>query len=165
MSTHLAFRAKHPVHAFTDVQRFTFTPLDATIEYPRSWFRSQKKGTLVVVNLKDVVAAAVSRKRIKLRQDSDPYSTAFELVRDRIEEGSDIALKRARFEEDGALVFNFVGETLKSNGDVVVRYGVGKCLNGKNEGEGIVCIVTAPKEKWEQVKGDAEAIVMSFRVG
>lgn len=112
------------------------------------------------------MAATVSKKHVELQQGSDPFSIAFELVRDRIEEeGSDIALKKARFGEDGALVFNFVGETIKPNGDVVVRYGVGKCLNGKHEGESIVCIVTAPKEKWEQVKGDAEAIVGSFRVG
>lgn len=154
-----------PASAFTDVQRFTFAPLNATVEYPKSWFRSQKKSALTIVNLKDTVAATVSKKKVELRQESDPFSVAFELVRDRVEEeGSDIAVKKAWFEERGALVFSFVGETLQANGDVVVRHGLGRSLKGNNEGERIVCIVTAPKEKWERVKDDAEGIVRSLKV-
>eukprot|EP00177_Eucheuma_denticulatum_P002087 GFKZ01003731.1.p2 GENE.GFKZ01003731.1~~GFKZ01003731.1.p2 ORF type:complete len:234 (-),score=35.05 GFKZ01003731.1:4349-5050(-) len=144
-------------------ETFTFSPLKIVIEYPKSWFRSERRGSLVIVNLKDVIAATVSRKALRLERTADAFSMAYDFVRDRIEEeGSELILKEASFDEDGALMFRFRTETLKPNGDVVQRVGVGK---GVTEGdEAVVCIVTGPKEGWGEVEEVATRVVGSLRV-
>lgn len=144
-------------------ETFRFSPLNIVIEYPKSWFRSERRGSLVIVNLKDVIAATVSRKALRLERTADAFSVAYDAVRDRIEEeGSELILKEASFEDDGALLFRFQTETLKPNGDVVRRVGVGR---GVAEGdETVVCIVTGPREGWGGVEDVAARVVGSLRV-
>lgn len=155
-----------PAIAFNEpLETFTSKPLHFSVDYPTNWFRSERNGSLLLVNLKDAIAATISPKPVKLKQFPDPFSAAYEMIRDRVEnEGAEIFVKEAAFDADDALVFRFEANSPKPNGDVIVRFGLSRCIPSRDGQFAFVCIVTAPKESWDDLRPLADRIVRSIRL-
>lgn len=155
-----------PAAAFNGpLETFKSKSLHVSVEYPKNWFRSERNGSLVIVNLKDGIAATISPKRVKLKPFPDPFSAAYDMVRDRVEnEGAEIFIKEAAFGPDDALVFRFEANTVHLNGDVTVRFGLSRCIPSQEGEFAIACIVTLPKESWDELQPMADRIVRSVRL-
>lgn len=151
--------------AATDVLKETFESpqLHVGVSYPKGWFRSERDGSIVMINVLQVIAATVSRRPVGLSPRPDPFSAAYDFVRDRIEkEGADIIIKEAAFDGD-VLSFKFQAETLLPNGVTLVRLGIGRALPSTRGEDPAVCIVTTPKETWDDLAPIATGIVSSLR--
>lgn len=155
-----------PAVAFDNqMEKFTSKSLHLSVEYPKEWFRSERGGTLVLLNLKTVIAATLSVKAVKLKPLPDPFSAAFDMVRDRIErEGAEILIKEAAFDPDGALVFRFEASTLMPDGSSVVRFGLSRCIPSLDGRSAVACIVTYPKESVDELQPQAERIMRSVQL-
>lgn len=145
-------------------ETFTSDNLAVTVTYPRSWFRSERAGSLVLISLKDVSVATISQKPVVLSSRQDPFSAAYDCIQDRAEkEGTDIVINDAKLEGD-ALSFSFRTETLLPTGDSIIRFGIGQALPTKDNEKALVCIFTGPKETWDHMGSIAEGIVNSIRL-
>lgn len=154
-----------PALAFDDgMETFVWKSLNVSVDYPVGWFRSERGGKLVLLNLKQVLAATLSKKQVILSPLPDPYSAAYDMVRDRIEqEGAEIVIKDAAFDADNALIFRFEATTEMPNGDSVVRLGISRCIPSKDRKSSISCVVTMPKESWEDLRPIADRIIRSMK--
>lgn len=139
------------------------TDLRMALTFPAQWFVSERAGRVVVGNLADVVVATVLSRRIRLQEGSDPYSLAYELVRDRVEqEGAFVSIKDAR-RDTGALRFVFDVETAMPDGSTIVRHGIGAGIPSADGASTLSCILTAPMPDWARLSNISEAVVSSLK--
>lgn len=162
----LLFSPLAPVLAFDDqMENCVSDSLGLSIDYPVGWYRSERGGKLVLLNLKQVIAATLSKKPVRLSPKPDPYGAAYEMVRDRIEkEGAMIVIKEAAFEPDNTLLFRFEATTEMPDGDSVVRFGLSRCLPSKDGESAIACIITMPKQSWDELRPLADRMMSSLKL-
>lgn len=142
------------------LQKYTLASVGASINFPSRWFVSEKSGEVVVGDLGAVIVCVLgpvpSGVDLKGGREAD---IALGVLAGRQREGASIYIKDASLVNESELSFSFDTEVAMPNGDVIVRKGIGRILDGE---ETVAVVLTAPQEKWEANKPTCQAVVDSL---